>query len=346
MSFDDLFKAASTLKEVNKSISVPTPHGTLQLPPCPDGIQFSFDLQTPHQAIFIGPGSDPIKVARQAYVAGAGRWLSGIIDKITVVLIVPKQISLLKQVDEWIFSRQVNVHSRTEKVSLEALQLILKYSICFELNRSHRWISVGPEIFTLSVDDIIKTPNQTGHKNVAVLTVEHTSQYIMIRMQVRRYFPIDVEDMKKSNESSFHVYVLPTLSEGLCSNTTGKRRNPPAFLRTPTALSQYWLENHGLDIPPHVAETTVDISLSSGRLELTYPAVCVWRNRWSFLPFHTKQYIPMIRERLTKELEQVKQLWSWKNIDVGILRPIPLSEISMEAPKSSRLKPQKRSENN
>ena len=349
-TFDDLFKPASVHVECSDacydaskpaSLHVPTPHRVVALESqltTPDRVIFHFDIKAAYQVIIVGGN---VKKARETYMAGAGKWLVGLVDQSSIAILVPQHASNQMELDDWLISQGTQVF-KTEHISKEILDVILQYSVVFELNRSHRWISIGPNVFTMSVDDVVTTPNQSGHKNVAVITVD-CNPAVNIHMQVRRYYPVDAAEMTKSKASSFNVYVLPTLCEGLCLNPIEAKRDPPAFLRSPQALADYWRDAHGYKIPIPGCASTLNVIHGASGAELTYPEPCVWRNRWSFLPNHTKQFLPVIRERVMRELDVIRQLWSWQYIETRERQPIPLDSICMREPNVGRKRPTKKS---
>jgi hypothetical protein len=345
MDFEKLFTAASAVvagatekDEMRKVIAnVPRPRVTAPIPKeqdtPSDRVSYKFEIPDEYDAVLIKPeGQGLVKIARKVYMAGAGNWLVGVVES-SVLIVVPRINQCLKELDDMLLRSSIQTVGRFQKITPEAISDVIQYSVVFELNRTYRWISIGPDIFTLSVDDIIKTRGISGHKNVAVITVDRDT----IHMQVRRFYPINAEELRTSKESGFNVVVLPGLTDGLWVNAS-TRREVPMYLRSPQALAEYWEEHHGYRIPLEVVQSTVDVCLATSGLDLTYPAVCVWRHKWSFLPHHTHEYLPVMRERITRELADISKLWSGR----CSRRKLPLEEISMPtSPKRSRKTGQK-----
>lgn len=328
MEFEKLFMAASAIPagaidkdELEMIANIPRPFVKQERRESViDTIRFEYQLPEEYDAILLKPDvKTAVKTARQVYNGGAGRWLVGVIE--SSVLVIVARGPLVAELDNWLAVNGLHNAGKFQRIAQEASLMVVRCSLVFELNRSYRWISIGPDMFTMSVNDIITTPNLAGHKNVAVITIQDNEVY----MQVRRYFPLDIQRMNGSNDSTFNVVVLPGLSEGLCTFDPYHRREPPAYLKSPQALADYWQENHGYEIPVEVIQQTVDVSLANSGLELTYPAVCVWRHKWSYLPHHTREYLPVMRERLEKEVKAIVELWS----TAAPRRMLPLGGISM-----------------
>jgi hypothetical protein len=345
--FDKLFTSASALapageyvefsnqlkkdSELEEEFSgIPTPVRSADITSVPFHYELHYEFVV---LVFRSPKASSIQFARKVYFAGAGKWLVGLVESALVVVTADGQN--LRELEVWFSHYPVGDVSRFSQITDDALLTVIKYSLAFELNRTHKWISIGPEIFTLSVDDIITSPHLSGHRNVAVIKIEALQKSLIIRMEVRRYFPLSPNDMRSSGDISSSVVVLPSMMEGLCINRGGSHtREPPRSLRSSQGLAEYWFDHHGYSIPLEAVKHTVDVCLASTGTELIYPAVCVWRHKWTFLPGHTKEYLTVMGDRITRELSLVSKLWT----DCALRNmngkehpsPLPLAGISMK----------------
>jgi hypothetical protein len=304
ISFESLFQSASALTAGgDKKSENALDRSILNIPRPLQSDSLTFTIQLPrYRAYFVKPddtASPMVQTARQLYFKGEGRWLVGIVDGVITVLAS----------DAHSHFPDVSVSSHIDALWDEGVCDVLQYSLVFELNRSYNWICIGPDISTLTVSEVITTPNQRGHKNVAVVTVTPLqASTLQVNMQVNRYFPIDLDEMRHNPHQSYNVTVLPHLVDALCT-TSRSEREPPPNLRSPQGLAAYWLARHGLGIPEACLRETVNVVFPTSGVELVYPAVCVWRHKWSFLPLHSREYLPAMRERLNRELWLIRNLW-------------------------------------
>jgi hypothetical protein len=166
---------------------------------------------------------------------------------------------------------------------------------------------------------------------VAVITVTpFKNSSVKVHMQVKRFFPVDVREILANPHMSYNVTVLPHLVDAICT-TSYSGREPPTHLRSSNGLAQYWEKHHGFLIPSDCVTPTLNVVLPSSGMELVYPAVCVWRHKWSYLPNHTREFVPAIRDRLNKELGIIKQMWSRNSQELTTVKnpQLPLGEINI-----------------
>ena len=336
LSFEKLFTSASALSAgAQNEKLVSTLIQQLPRPSLPiDTIHFTLEV-IDYRCIFLEIRNanqlSPLQIARRVYFGGQGRWLVGTVDGIITVVV---KKSLVQNFHDWLptySEAAIQVSSYLECLWDDALCQVLQCSLVFELNRSFGWINIGNDISTLSVQDIVTTPSLCGHKNVAVITITpFQNSSVKVHMQVKRFFPVDVGEMLSNPHLSYNVTVLPHLVDAIC--TAGySGREPPTHLRSSSGLAQYWEKHHGYHIPSECVTKTLNVVLPSSGMELVYPTVCVWRHKWSYLPHHTREFVPAIRERLNKELGFIKQIWSENPVQPATVNKaqLPLDEINI-----------------
>jgi hypothetical protein len=188
-----------------------------------------------------------------------------------------------------------------------------------ELCRSHGWITLGNDMTTLSIIDIITTPFRYGekpHRNVPVLSfLNSENSDMVIRVSVYKYYPVSAGEILSNKADAFNVLVLPGMTEGLCS----LQRSTDKW--DAESLKRYWKLHHGYDLTAASVSQTVGVSLPASGSELTYPITCVWKHKWNYLPSHTREYLPAIESRLSHEVHRIVGLWSQAlSIDITVLR--------------------------
>ena len=316
--FEDLFAPASSLKLEEIQAAVPTPLRTDHTQ-----VRLSCSLLRETSCFLLRNLSKKslLNFARNLYFDGNARWLVGLVDSLVAVVTPNHQHD--SSILEWIHKNSKNVilSAKPDHLWPEAMANVYLYSLAFELNRSHGWIQISdPEsaCITLSVSDIVCIPPTTTetHRNVPVLklSLESLTGDILINMHVFKYYPLQLGDIQATDTSHFNVVVMPSLTHGLCT-LKPSNSGPPSPISTVVGLREYWWNQHGYLLSDDSAMSTITVSICDK--ELTYPSACVWRHKWSFLPYHTQEYTPHMRERLQKELQSI--VLSWAGCSVSLV---------------------------
>ena len=307
-NFDTLFTSAlSVLKAVDIQAQV-----AANIPrPLRNTVNFSVELSG-YKAWFLRIEKSSLsllQVARLIYMRHNGALLVGEVDGL-VAVITSRTCTAVHAISSGVQfeNTALALVSEADHVWPEAIKRITRFSFIFELCRSHGWITIGTDMLTLSISDIISTPFRYGekpHRNVPVLSILETeTTEIVLKMQVNKYYPLSIGEMIASREPNFNVVVLPGLSEGLCS------LHHKANKWDGDNLKKYWKTHHGYTLPDESVAKTVGVSLPSSGFELTYPITCVWKHKWIYLPSHTREYLPRMEARLIHEFESIAGAWS------------------------------------
>lgn len=261
----------------------------------------------------------PAQIGRMLYFIGQGDFLVGIVcEELMQFILVPCNRTRRFDIDENVLHSMKQVHGVNFVVSTAvnenlstSLAKICVFSLKCEMVRSSQWISIGKCMDLLTTSDVLKSESGQETRNIPVIKLlSGKGASVDAEFAVYKYYPLKSKTIKEEITGS-HVCVLPNLTDATVLDVNLNCLDDSVmFLKT------YWFHNHGVSIPEESLRNQVRVSFHGSSMELTYPAVCLWKHSWCYLPRHTIEYGNSIANRFASDLRTAVELWNIPKISL------------------------------